>query len=536
MKKISKKTVIIIVSVLVLLAIVGGGLFAGYKITNSPYNLPKVFVGDIDVSGLTENETRAALLEQGWGKRASTVMNVTVLDEFVFKGVDPVKSGLTLSVADAVAAAKAYGHDGNIVRNLITYIGNFFKPVEINAMNAQTDGEYLDGIVEKIEAMFEEHMGTEEYTVIPEEEVLVMRKGCGKTELDTEALRAALEETLAKGESEMKFDAILAEPAMPKFEAIRKELEKDPVDASYTEDGKFDVIDEVVGCKMSVADAERVWTETAVGKEMRIPLDITWPETTGEELRGRLYRDLLGAVTTKYPNSGEQRRSNLRLATSMLDGLILYPGDVFSFNDTIGERTEEAGFLPAPAYVDGDVKDELGGGVCQVSSTLYAATAFAFLETVERECHYFPVNYMQLGTDATVTIPSEGGRSIDFKFRNNKNYPIKIVGYCDNDASTITYEIWGTLEEGDYMPVKFDNSYTWQFDYMREIEPAYTDREGYTIKFTHDTYSFTDDTGKGYRTLTHRQVIDKDGHVVLDEIINSKLKNDNFAMDTYYFH
>jgi len=379
-------------------------------------------------------------------------------------------------------------------------------------------------------------MGKEEYTVIAEEEVLVMRKGCGKTELDTAALRIALEEALTAGESELKFDGILAEPESPDFEAIRKELEKEPVDASYTEDGKFDVIDEVVGCKMDVAKAKAVWEESAVGKEMRIPLDITWPEVTGEELRGRLYHDLLGAVTTKYPNSGEQRRSNLRLATSMLDGMILYPGDEFSFNGVIGERTEEAGFLPAPAYVDGDVKDELGGGVCQVSSTLYAATAFAFLETVERECHYFPVNYMQLGTDATVTIPSEGGRSIDFKFRNNKNYPIKIVGYCDNEKSIITFEIWGTLEENDYMPVKFDNSYTWQFDYMREIEPSYADRPGYTIKFDHETYSFADETGSGFRTLTHRLVIDEAGNVVLDEIINSKLKNGNYAMDTYYNH
>lgn len=531
-----KKNVILIISAVLLLAIVGGGIFAGFKITNSPYNLPKVFVGEIDVSGMTDDETRAALLEKGWGKRATTGVSVTLLDEFGFLGIDPVKSGLTLSVEDAVAAAKAYGHDGNIVQNLITYVVNFFKPVDINAENTAADEAYIDSMVGLVNDMFEDHMGTEEYTVIPEEEVLVMRKGSGKTELDTAALKTALVETLTAGESELKFDTILAEPAAPDFAAIRKELEKEPVDASYTEDGKFDVIDEVVGCKMDVSEAESVWNAASVGKEMRIPLEITWPETTGEELRGRLYHDLLGAVTTKYPNSGEQRRSNIRLATSKLDGLILYPGDEFSFNGVIGERTEEAGFLPAPAYVDGDVKDELGGGVCQVSSTLYAATAFAFLETVERECHYFPVNYMQLGTDATVTIPSEGGRSIDFKFRNNKNYPIKIVGYCNNDESTITFEIWGTLEENDYMPVKFDNSYTWQFDYMREIEAAYPDRPGYTIKFTHETYSFTDETGGGYRTLTHRQVIDKDGNIVLDEIINSKLKNGNFAMDTYYHH
>jgi len=140
-----------------------------------------------------------------------------------------------------------------------------------------------------------------------------------------------------------------------------------------------------------------------------------------------------------------------------------------------------------------------------------------------------------MGTDATVTIPAEG-RSIDFKFKNNKNYPIKIVGYCDNDASTITFEIWGTLEEDDYMPICFDNSYTWQFDYMREIEPAYKDRDGFTIKLTHETYVFEDGTGSGYRTLTHRQILDTDGNLISDEIINAKLANGNYAMDTYYHH
>jgi len=173
--------------------------------------------------------------------------------------------------------------------------------------------------------------------------------------------------------------------------------------------------------------------------------------------------------------------------------------------------------------------------VCQVSSTLYAATAFAFLETVERECHIFAVNYMQMGTDATVTIPSEG-RAVDFKFKNNKNYPIKIVGYCNDEESTITFEIWGTLEENDYMPTCFDNSYGWQFDYVRAVEPSYADRTGYTIKLTHETWSFSDDYGSGYRTLTHRQVIDPDGYMVVDEIINAKLPNGQFAMDTYYHH
>ena len=268
---------------------------------------------------------------------------------------------------------------------------------------------------------------------------------------------------------------------------------------------------------------------------MTVPLDIVWPEVTGEQLRGQLYHDLLGACLTKFPNSAENRRSNLNLCAERINGFILYPGETFSYNEVVGERTEEAGFLPAPAYVNGDVKDEIGGGACQVSSTLYAATAFAFLETVDRSCHVFPVNYMQMGTDATVTIPAEG-KSIDFKFRNNKNFPIKIVTDFNDEERTISVEIWGTLEDDDYMPVEFDNTYGWTYDYDRFIDPAYPDREGYTIKFLVDIYNGTEEDGRFfYRTITHRQVIDQEGNIVEDTILNPG-EPGKYAMDTYYEH
>ena len=86
------------------------------------------------------------------------------------------------------------------------------------------------------------------------------------------------------------------------------------------------------------------------------------------------------------------------------------------------------------------------------------------------------------------------------------------------------------------MPVEFDSSYSWTYDFDKFIDPAYPDRDGYTIKLTHETYGFEDDVGSGYRTLTHRQVIDADGNIVVDEITNTKLSNGNYAMDTYYQH
>ena len=534
-KPVDKKKLIITLSVVaaVLLMIVGGGLYAGYRISGSPLMLPNVCVGSVNLGGMDAQQARA-ILEQSWQARAETPLTVTSIGGAQCS-VDPVESGMTLSVDAALDTAYAHGHDGNIIQNLFTYIERIFKPVDVNALSAEANKEYLDACIAELISRVDEYMGSEEYTMDFETAQLSMKKGWDQIAFSVEDMRQSIVTALSEGRTELEYTQLSKELKAPDFKAIYKEYDKEPRDASYSEDGKFDVIDEVIGCKFDVDEALKLWEQARPGELVSVPLELVLPQVTGAELRDRLFHDLLGACTTKYPNSGEQRRSNLRLASSILNELVIYPGEIISFNETVGERTEEAGFLPAPAYVDGDVKDEIGGGVCQVSSTLYAATAFAFLETVERECHFYPVNYMQLGTDATVTIP-DGGRAIDFKFKNNKNYPIKIVAYCDNENSTITFEIWGTLEENDYMPIKFDNSYSWEFDYMRDVEPAYEGREGYTIKLVHELYTFEDDIGPGYRTLTYREVYDQNGQRVANQILNPQRGNGNYAMDTYYKH
>ena len=344
---------------------------------------------------------------------------------------------------------------------------------------------------------------------------------------------------LQNGETELHFSQLFGGLLCPDFNAIHTALLQEPRDAQFTDDGRFEVIDEVVGCSFDVDAAQQLWGAAEPAAEVRIPMSVTWPAVTGQQLRDSLFHDLLGACTTSYWNSSPNRISNVELASSKIDGTILYPGDIFSYNTVVGERTLEGGFLPAPAYVDGDVKDEVGGGACQVSSTLYAATLFAFLETVERTNHYFPVSYMQLGTDATVTIP-DGGNVMDLKFKNNKSHPIKIVTYSevdeDNYVRDLTFEIWGTLEDDDYMPVEFDNSWGWSLTYDRFIDPAYPDRPGYKIKLEHEKYYFTDEQGEGYRTLTYRRVYDMDGNLVAEGMLNPLLPSGGPAMDTYYEH
>ena len=535
MRKFFKIIFTILLVLLVLAVLLGGaGMFVGHAITEGKTNIRYVYVGDTNVSGLTREETEQKLIERGWKERAETPLTVSTLRGVSFQ-VDPLRSGIVTSIDSAVKDAYAVGHDRDMVSNLITAVKAYLHPVKVGE-GGEPDLAYLDALIDDCQAQIDATLGKEAYTVDAHAAELTMTKGRDQLLLDREALRSEIIAAVGEGKSELSFTQITTQPVMPDFEAIHKELEREPADAYYSDDGKFTVTDEIVGCKFSVDKAQTLWDAAKPGEDVKIPLDITWPSVTGEQLRGQLYRDLLGACMTKFPNSGENRRSNLNLCASRINEHILYPGDVFSYNEVVGERTEEDGFLPAPAYVNGDVKDEIGGGACQVSSTLYAATLFAFLEPVDRTCHVFPVNYMQPGTDATVTIPKEG-KSIDFKFRNNKNYPVMIKTFFNNEESTITIEIWGTLEESDFMPVEFDNTYSWQFDYDRPVEPAYPDRTGYVIKLqTEFMGGFEDEFSSGYRCLTHRLVIDPDGNTVDDTIVNGKLANGNYALDTYYEH
>ncbi|MCR5576005.1 MAG: VanW family protein [Oscillospiraceae bacterium] len=530
------KKVLTVLLALIVLAVMLCGLavFAGHAITEGKTNIRYVYVGDINVSGLTREETEQLLIERGWKDREEKPLTVTTLRGVSFE-VDPVRAGIVTMTDSAVRSAYAVGHDRDMITNLITAAKAFVHPVNVGD-GAGPDLDYLDALIDACQTQIDSTLGEGEYTVDTQTAQLRIVKGRDQLQLDREGLRDAIIAAAEEGRSELSYTAITGQPSAPDFEAIHKELEREPADAYYSDDGKFTVTDEIVGCKFDTAQALSLWNAAEPGDDVLVPLDITWPAVTGEQLRSRLYHDLLGACMTKFPNSGENRRSNLNLCASKINEHVLYPGDVFSYNETVGQRTEEAGFLPAPAYVNGDVKDEIGGGACQISSTLYASTLFAFLETVDRTCHVFPVNYMQPGTDATVTIPAEG-KSIDFKFRNNKNYPIMIKTFFDNEASTITIEIWGTLEEEDYMPVEFDNTYSWTFDYDRLIAPAYPDRTGYTVKLqTEFMGGFEDEFSSGYRCLTHRLVIDPDNNVVEDTIVNGKLSNGNYALDTYYEH
>ena len=143
---------------------------------------------------------------------------------------------------------------------------------------------------------------------------------------------------------------------------------------------------------------------------------------------------LISAYTTKT-TSNKNRNTNIRLSAQAINGTTVLPGEIFSFNDTTGERTEAKGYLPAAAISGGQSRDEIGGGVCQTSSTLFNAVARADLEILDRSPHAWPSSYVEKGMDATVNWPG-----LDFKFKNNTDWPIFIVAaYASQKVSVSVY-------------------------------------------------------------------------------------------------
>lgn len=172
-------------------------------------------------------------------------------------------------------------------------------------------------------------------------------------------------------------------------------------------------------------------------------MKITVPEKTTNDLGEEAFPNELGSYSTIYDMSNKNRSNNINLATQKIDGTVILPGETFSYNKIVGQRTIAEGYKEATAYSGGKVVQDVGGGVCQVSSTLYNAALLANLEIVKRSNHSFKTSYVPEGRDATVAWGA-----IDFQFKNSRSYPIKISAKTNNGVLDI--RILGIKEEVEY--------------------------------------------------------------------------------------
>ena len=231
-------------------------------------------------------------------------------------------------------------------------------------------------------------------------------------------------------------------PTELNIDNIYNEVHKDAINASFTKE-PLAVTPSKNGIDFSVSLDEAKAKLAESEKECVIPLKVVYPSVTTNMIGTEAFPDRLSTFSTNYAASNVNRTTNLRLAANKINGTVLMPGETFSYNQVVGERTIAAGYKEAPIYVSGRVEDGLGGGICQITTTLYNAAVFANLEIVERTNHQFVPSYVGAGRDATVVYGA-----IDFKFKNNRNYPIKII--CSVSGGVANFQILGLKTSEDY--------------------------------------------------------------------------------------
>lgn len=459
-----------------------------------------ISVQGIDVSNLTIDEAK---------RKVSSIIGNHISEEISLQHNDfqtvilPEQFGVSFDVDSAVEQAYYIGKSDNLIKNNYTILSLLLKNYNISP-SINYDEDLLNSLIDSINAQLPDRVVNSGYSIDGTNLIITSGKDgilISSSDLKDEIL-SFLNDISSKNETiNIPVNNVGAEPI--NLDAIYKDIFKLPVDASYTTN-PYVVYPYSNGLDFAISMEEAKAIISNQQDEYTIPLKITYPNVTTNQIGNEAFPDLLSQFSTSFTSSGYNRSNNIILSSAKLNGLVLMPGEEFSYNQAVGQRTRAAGFREAGAYSNGKVVQEVGGGICQVSSTLYNAVLYANLEIVERTNHYFNPGYVKAGLDATV---SWGGP--DFRFRNNRNYPIRIV--TDTSGKKLKVYIYGLKTDDDCTVV---------------LDPRYISSVPYKTTYQNDASLATGETrvissgSNGCKTATYKYVYDKNGTLISSECIS----------------
>lgn len=408
---------ILLVGYLILCAIAGG---------NDSYF--HTTINGINVSGKNKQEAAQMINEQYQKDTKQVTMTLKVNDKTYY--VD-LSDNLSFNADEEVQKAYDDLYDSFLLRGYRYIVGAHYKTSvyikdeallsqsieksKVNELNTKVDTSYqLDG------------------------DKIIFTKGKSGKKVDLDDITKQIESAL----NNYDFDKVIegkminSKPDDISMETIHDEICHDMVNATLDKKNNYAIVESKVGVDFDLDTAKKLFDEASEGETIKVPATIIQPTVTTESLKNNLFKDTLGTYTTKVGGSAV-RKNNVKLAGDYCNGTIVLPGEEFSYNNVVGERTAARGFGAAGAYVSGETVDVIGGGVCQPSSTLYNAVMLANLKITERSPHSYVSGYVPIGRDAMVSWGSS-----DFKFKNTTDYPIKVVSSYAN--SRLTMSIKGT--------------------------------------------------------------------------------------------
>ena len=435
----SKKKYILISSIIAVIIVIGAILstiFAIFNINNDKM-MSGISISGIEVSGLSKEEAKAKI---------ETVYNEKKQEEIAVKyqdyetTINPTLLEVNYHIDKAIEEAYSVGRRENIFLNNYDILFALIAKKNIN-VEMTLNEEVVKQTINDINLNLPGVVIESSYAI--EEDELIITKGKAGISIEVDKLIEQLKIRLSdinSNEDYIEISVANKEPEAIDIDKIHEEVYKEAKDAYYTKD-PFTVYPEVEGVDFDVEAAIALLSEDK--EEYVIKLTITKPKVTIDQIGSEAFPERLSTFTTRFDESDVDRSTNLRIACRKINGAVLMPGETFSYNKALGPRTVAAGYRNGKIYSGGQVVDGIGGGICQISSTLYNAVLMSNLEIVERRNHQFVTSYVEAGRDATVVYGA-----IDFRFKNTRKYPIRITASAVNGIATVS--IYGIKEENEY--------------------------------------------------------------------------------------
>ena len=493
----------------IVLGVLGLAYLAACVVTQTVYGstaLPHTDVLGLDVSRLTDQQIEALWTEKGPQLLQDTAVSLTE-DGAAIGDVSLETLGVTVTpqaAAIAAGASQRYESWGGgalaWLRGGWAYIHSWFA--QTSAVPQLTvDAAALDTACDDLAASLNCTVVDGGYRLEKGEGLYITKPADGRM-LDAQKLEGDLTAMLQSGAltpvactyQEKKAQTVDVQTLHDQLAGEKAEAVCDKTTGEPTESR--------VGVAFDVSAVQAQLDAAAPGTEFLADAQVEFPTVSTEELQACMFRDVLGTFTTKCAGPWG-RHQNIKLASAAINGKIYNPGEEFWYNSTVGQRTAARGYQEAGVYEAGRTTTGIGGGICQVSSTLYYAVLLSDLDIVLRYCHMFNPGYMPIGCDATV---SWGGP--DFAFRNSRDYPIKIVTSYNDDTNELTCTIMGTKVDDHY--VVMTNAVLASYDYQTVYQESPDVAPGEEVI---DQYGHT-----GYHVRTWRNIYDGDGNLLSSRV------------------
>lgn len=448
-----KKIVIFSLIFVVFLIITSVCIFVILNKTNS--NVYKnVYCLENDFSNKTTDEVSNILKEKSIKIKEGRELDIYQESEKIYS-VKSEEIDLNIDVAATTKEIMGFGRTDNIFKNSFIIFKNVFSKKEIKPIYIY-DQNKLEDVVKNAELTLKNRFVDDSYNLDTKTNKLIIKKGTSGATINNEIEKNKIFEALSQNIDKIQFEIINKKPSNLDVNKVHDEVKKEPKDAyidKATTPSKF--VKEQVGYEFNTVDLEKLLNldENKVeGKVIEFSLTVLQPKTKLADINYTLYKEKIVGYTTYFDVNNAARVNNLSVALSYLNEKIIMPGEIFSYNEAIGDTTAAKGYKEAATFKGGTVVMEMGGGICQTSSTLYNVALMANLEIVERHPHGLPVAYVPPSRDATVYSPV-----LDFRFKNTRNYPVKIVTSFSSSGN-LNISLFGTKEETEYEMVITSNT------------------------------------------------------------------------------